>query len=137
MDNENSVTKKDEKGCLLTGILLLSIVGALFNAFFNGAWVCVNTPQRMNEMEYWVALVFLVVSLVAIFCVFATFKMRKKGAYGLLSTMVLSAAFLLYDALSKTPASESAKAGAGWMLFMAIGTIICAIILAFHLKKME
>lgn len=136
MENDNTITTKKEKGCLLTGALWLSLLGAFFNAFFSGAFVIANTPQRLNEVEYWVFIVSFIVSVYAIYCTFVTFKMKKRGAYGLLVAMALTVV-LLVGALAEKPVDDSAKAGAGWMLIMAVGCLICAIIVALHLKKME
>ena len=134
--NEKIPTKR-ERGCLLTTVLVLSLLGAVFNAFFAGSYAVVNAPQRLNELEYWLFVVFLVVSIFAIYSIFVTFKMKKRGAIGLLIAMAITIAFLLWGALDEEPASDAAKSGVMWMLIMAAGCFVCSIIVALHLKKMD
>ena len=121
---------------MLTGALWLSLLGACFNALISGPFVVVNT-QRINQVDYWVILVGFIVSIYAIYCTIVTFKMKKRGAYGLLSMMAITVVLLLLGAFYQTPTNDDAKAGAGWMLIMAVCCVICAIIVALHLKKME
>lgn len=138
MDNDNMPSQeKKERGCFLSCVLVLSLLATLFNAFFSGSYLVVNAPERFSEVEYWLFFVFFAVSIYAIYCVIVTFKMRKKGAVGLLVAMAMTIAFLLLGALYEKPTSEAAKSGAGWMLIMAVGCLVCAVVVALHLKKME
>lgn len=138
LDNDNMPSQeKKERGCFLSCVLVLSLLAALFNVFFSGSYLVVNAPERFSEMEYWLYFVFFAVSICAIYCVILTFKMRKKGAAGLLVAMAITIAFLLLGALYEKPTGDAAEAGAGWMLIMAVGCFVCAVVVALHLKKME
>lgn len=121
----------------MSGVLVLSLLGAIFNTIFSGLFVVVNTPKGCGDLEYWLLLVLLAVSIYAIICVFQTYKWKRKGAVGLLSTMVVSIFFLLLGAFYKEPITDTEKSGAGTMLIMAFVCTICAIILACHLKKID
>ena len=134
--NKNEGTKK-ERGCMLTGALVLSMLGALFNAFISGAFTIVNTPARMNQLEYWLSLVCFLASAYAIFCCYNAFKMRKKAAFGLIAMAAVIAVDFLLEVFLLPPTDDAAKSGAGWMLIMVIGCIFCGVVIAFHIKKME
>ena len=122
---------------MLTGVLVLSLLGAIFNAFISGGYTILNTPQKMNQLEYWLSLVCFLASIYAIICCFFAFKMQKKGAYGLIATAAITVVDLLLDVFLFPPVNDAAKSGAGWMLIMVIGCIFCGTVIAFHIKKME
>ena len=129
--------KKQERGCFLTGALLLSLLGALFNGFVSGAYTIVNTPEKMGQLEYWLSLVCFLASLIAIYCFFLAYKMKKKGAYGLIAMAAITVVDLLLEVFLNPPTNDMAKSGAGWMLLFVIGCILCSIIIALHIKKMK
>ena len=134
----NTIRKtKREKGFLLTSALVLSLMGALFNTFISGAYTIANTPRKMDQLEYWLSLICFLANAFALVSLFFAFKMQKKGAYGLIAMAAITAVNLLLDVILIPPVNDQAKAGAGWMLIMAMGCIICAVIVACHLKKME
>ena len=134
--NKNEGTKK-ERGCMLTGALVLSMLGALFNAFISGAFTIVNTPARMNQLDYWLSLVCFLASVYAIFCCYNAFKMRKKAAFGLIAMAAVIAVDFLLEVFLLPPTNDAAKSGAGWMLIMVIGCILTSAVIAFYIKKME
>ena len=132
----NEETKK-ERGCLLTSALVLSLLGALFNAFLTGAYTIVNTPQKLNQLEYWLSVVCFLANAIALFYIYFAFKMQKKGAYGLLAMAAITVVTLLLDVFLLPPINDLAKSGAGWMLIMVMGCILCSVVIASHIKKME
>ena len=134
--NKNEETKR-VRGCMLTGAIVLSLLGAIFNAFISGAFTIVNTPARMNDLEYWLCLVCFLASTYAIICCYNAFKMKKKGAYGLIAMAVITSVDLLLEVFLLPPTNDTAKSGAGWMLIMVIGCILTSVVIAFHIKKME
>ena len=131
--NEN----KQERGCLLTGALLLSLLGAIFLGFVSGAYTIANTPERISELEYWLSLVCFLASLYAIYCFFFAYRMQKKGAYGLIAAAAVTVVDLLLDVFLKPPTNDLAKSGARWMLLSVIGCVFFSIIIAFNIKKMK
>ena len=131
--NEN----KQERGCLLTGALLLSLLGAIFFGFVSGAYTIANTPERISELEYWLSMVCFLASLYAIYCFFFAYRMQKKGAYGLIAAAAVTVVDLLLDVFLKPPTNDLVTSGAGWMLLSVIGCVIFSIIIAFNIKKMK
>lgn len=137
MENTNAESNEQERGCLLTSVLSLSLLGALFNSFFSVAFLVVNFPKRLGEVEYWAFLIFAIISIYGIYAICRTFKMKKKYGYRLLGVMGLTSVFLVVGAFCPMPVTEEQKAGAGWMLIFAMICAIFAIIVACYLKKMK
>ena len=138
MEQQTPTTQKTDRGCMLTGILLLSLLGAVIGILFGagGAYGCIERKEFSN-IHMWISIIVLLANLYALYAIFKTFKMEKKGAKGLLAAIAVNFLFFLYVAFSKTPTTDEEKSGAGSALLFAIICIVAAIIIGLHMKRMK
>lgn len=129
--------EKKEKGCLLGGVLILTLLGTLFFTFFSGAGVIVSITDHYFTpymLFYYVAFALCIYSYYAIY---ATSKMRKKGAYGLLIVYFIGIILNLLMIFDKKPESPDAKTGFVTAVVFIICSIIFAVIIWRNINRME
>ena len=128
----------NSRGCMLTGVLILALLQALFVALFSGLGAASYISEPKAQIIPLIgSIIFFVISVYSIYANIGTFKMKRKAAIGLLVTLGVFLLFYLYVLFSQKPETDEQKAGAGWCILFILVNFVCMAFIGLNFKKMK
>ena len=137
-------TPKEERGCLLTGVLITQLLGISLVAIALIGGMCIEFSKTPIDWSFVTKIaLYIVFSIVAIWAIVGTLKLKKKSAYVLMASLAIAFVFFFYVAFfsGESPFSgnltEQQRSGVGNSIFVCAFNIMSCIVVGISLKKMK
>lgn len=144
-EQTEQTTPKEERGCLLTGVLITLLLGISLVALILIGGICYEFSQTTVRWSVLInVFLFVAMSIVAIWAIVGTLQLKKKSAYVLMASLAIAFAYFFYVAFfcgGTSPfdgnLTEQQMSGVGYSLFACAFNIMSCIVVGISLKKMK